>query len=504
MSSAATGWRSFLTNPVGDLIGGLTAAIIALPLALAFGVASGLGAIAGLYGAIACGIFAALFGGTPGQVSGPTGPMTVVAAGLFMAHPDQPGAIFTAIIVAGLLQIVLGILRLGELIHYIPYPVISGFMTGIGVIIIILQLPVMFGLKGSGDVRDMLALFPRIRSELDPAATALGVTTFAIIVALKKLVPRVPGTLVALVFATIVAVVFELLVPNIGPIPREVPTPKIPQLGLAEFRIIAQAAIALALLGSLDSLLTSVVVDRLTNTRHNSNRELVGQGIGNMASGLIGGLPGAGATMRSVVNIRSGGKTNLSGVVHGLVLLAVLLGLRTLTAHIPLACLAAILIHVGISIIDYRGLRSVFTAPRSDTAVMVIVLGLTVFVDLIVAVVVGIALASVLFVKKFADSQPSEHGTVPEPILPEDFPAQLRDQIYIYTFKGPLFFGEAKNFSAVMSRLSGVRYVILVFDNAPLIDQTGAYTVEDTLEMLQSKGVRVFLVHPSAEVRAKL
>lgn len=490
--------------PVGDLLGGLTAAIIALPLALAFGVASGLGATAGLYGAIACGIFAALFGGTPGQVSGPTGPMTVVTVGLLATNPGQINLILAAVILAGILQIVLGLFRLGEFVHYIPYPVISGFMTGIGVIIVVLQIPVLFGLPGGGGVLDMLGIYPRILDEINPAAAALGIGTLVAIVALKKLAPRLPATLVALVLTTVVAVAAKLDVPAIGAIPGGLPVPNVPLFEVHQLRIVVQAAIALALLGSLDSLLTSVVMDRLTSRRHNSNKELVGQGIGNMAAGLIGGLPGAGATMRSVVNIQSGGRTNLSGVVHGLVLLAVLLGLGAFTAKIPLACLAGILIHVGISIVDYRGLKSIRKAPRSDTAVMVVVLGLTVFVDLIVAVIVGIAMASILFVKNLSDARTSEHGPLSEDALPSNCPEPVRRSIYVYTFKGPLNFGEAKNFSEVMFHLSGIKHVILVFDSVPLIDQTGAFTVEDTIEQLQKKGMTVLLVHPFPHVRETL
>jgi SulP family sulfate permease len=430
--------------------------------------------------------------------------MTVVTAGLFLVTPDQPGVIFAAVILAGGLQVLLGVFRLGELIHYIPYPVISGFMTGIGVIIIVLQIPVLFGLKGGGGVLDVLGIYRNIPAEFNPAAAGVGVGSLVAIVLLKRLVPRLPGALVALALATGAAVALGLQVPTIGPIPGGLPAPGVPSVDAGYVRQLAQAAVALALLGSIDSLLTSVVVDRLTGTRHNSNRELVGQGIGNAVSGLIGGLPGAGATMRSVVNINSGGRTNLSGVVHGLVLLAVLLGLGALTAHIPLACLAGILIHVGITIVDYRGLKSVRTAPRADTAVMVVVLGLTVFVDLIVAVVVGIAMASVLFVKKLSDARTSGHGPLAEEDAPPDFPAELRNAVYVYTFNGPLYFGEAKNFGEVMSRLSGVRHVVLVLDNVSLIDQTGAIAVEDTIEQLQAKGVSVYLVHPSEEVRGKL
>jgi SulP family sulfate permease len=494
----------FFSNPARDLLGGLTAAIVALPLALAFGVQSGLGAEAGLYGAIACGIFAALFGGTPGQVSGPTGPMTVVTIGLLALAPGQPQVIFAAVVIAGLLQIAFGLFRLGEFIHYIPYPVISGFMTGIGVIIVVLQVPVLFGLKGGGGVLDMLGLYTRLFSDVNPAALGLGVGTLVTILIVKRFAPKLPAALVGLLLATVVAVAAGLDVPKIGEIPRGLPAPNIPLFEAQQVRIVVQAAIALALLGSIDSLLTSVVVDRITDRRHNSNKELVGQGIGNVVSGLFGGLPGAGATMRSVVNINTGGRSNLSGFFHGLVLLAVLLGLGRYTSHIPLACLAGILIHVGITIVDYRGLKSARTAPRSDTAVMVIVLLLTVFVDLIVAVIVGIAVASILFVKNLSDARMSEHGPLPEEQLPEGCREAVKGAVYVYTFKGPLNFGEAKNFSEVMFHLAGIRHVVLVFDYVPLIDQTGAFTVEDTIEQLQRKGVVVYLVHPYPHVRESL
>ncbi|HEY9686026.1 MAG TPA: SulP family inorganic anion transporter, partial [Coleofasciculaceae cyanobacterium] len=488
----------------GDLVGGITAAIIALPLALAFGVASGLGATAGLYGAVACGIFAALFGGTPGQVSGPTGPMTVVTAGMIMNHHDHPDLIFASIILAGLIQILLGVFRLGKLIEYIPYPVISGFMTGIGVIIIALQIPPLFGLSGAGNVLEALEIFPRIPALLNPVATVIGLGTLATILILKKISPRLPSALIALALSTLAVVLLRPDIPLIGAIPAGLPIPHLPTIHLPELRLITEAAIALALLGSLDSLLTSVVVDKITGNRHDSNKELLGQGVGNMVSGLIGGLPGAGATMRSVVNIHAGGRTNLSGVIHGLLLLAVLLGLGALTANIPLACLAGILIHVGITIIDYRGLKGIRRSPRSDTAVMLVVLGLTVFVDLIIAVIAGIALASVLFVKNLSDVEPSTHHDLPEDELPHGLPKELSREIYRYRFKGPLYFGEARNFSAVMDKLKGIRYLILDFEHVPMIDQTGAFALEDAIERAQRQGVKVFLLHPFPHIQAQL
>jgi SulP family sulfate permease len=488
----------------GDLIGGITAAVIALPLALAFGVASGLGATAGLYGAIACGIFAALLGGTPGQVSGPTGPMTVVTAGVIMTHRDRPDIIFAAIMLAGLLQILLGVFRSGKLIEYIPYPVISGFMSGIGVIIITLQIPPLFGLEGAGNVIEAIQLFPQIPAHLNPLATMIGLGTLATILLLKKISPGLPSALIALALSTAAVVLLRPDIQLIGAIPAGLPMPHLPFIHFSELRLVAEAAIALALLGSLDSLLTSVVVDKITGNRHNSNKELLGQGVGNMVAGLIGGLPGAGATMRSVVNIHAGGRTNFSGVIHGVLLLAVLLGLGSLTANIPLACLAGILVHVGITIIDYRGLKGVRRSPISDTTVMLVVLGLTVFVDLIIAVIAGIALASVLFVKNLSDVEPSTHDYLPEDELPSGLPTELSREIYTYTFKGPLYFGEARNFSAAMDKIEGIRYLILDFQHVPLIDQTGAFALEDTIERAQKHGIQVFLVNPFPHIQAQL
>ena len=392
-------------NLRGDVYGGLVAAVVALPLALAFGVASGAGAIAGLYGAIFVGLFAALFGGTPAQVSGPTGPMTVVMAGLIAQFGHEPSLVFTAVILGGGLQILLGLSGVGQYIALIPYPVISGFMSGIGAIIIILQAgPLVGHAAHSEGVLATLAMLPSFFADPVVDALVLGVVSLAIVYGMPERVGKiVPPPLLALLVGTVLGVFAFPGAPVIGPIPTSFPMPVLPSLHLDAVKMVIDEAIVLAMLGSIDSLLTSLVCDNMTRTRHDSNRELIGQGIGNAVAGLFGGLPGAGATMRSVINIRTGGRTPISGVFHAVVLLAVLLGLGSLAERIPLAVLAGILVKVGVDIIDWRFLKHVLHAPRADMTIMLVVCAMTVLADLIMAVAVGLVLASVLFVKRMAD-----------------------------------------------------------------------------------------------------
>lgn len=495
----------------GDLMGGLMAAVVALPLALAFGVASGLGAQAGLYGAIACGIFASLFGGTPGQVSGPTGPMTVVAAGIIATHTNQPELVFGAIILGGVLQILIGAIKGGQLVHYIPYPVVSGFMSGIGFIIILVEIPPLFGLDTPSSAVAGLQSLVRIPGLMIPEALGIGLLTLTLIYLLPRFIKVVPSSLIALIVCSALAMVLGMEIPrieDIGQIPQGIPMPVLPAISLSDLAIIVPAGISLALLGSIDSLLTSVIVDKITFKRHDSDKELTGQGIGNIVAGLFGGLPGAGATMRSVVNVRNGGQTGLSGVVHGILLLGVLLGAGSIASQIPLACLAGILIATGISIIDYRGLKTVFRAPKDDVLVMLLVLGLTVFLDLIIAVLAGLSLAAFLFCKRFADLEASHHDHLDSlehlKDIIKQIPEALVRNIYIYTFNSPLFFGEAQNFNLLVSNLSNVKILILDFRNVPMIDQTGLFTLEDSIGILQRKGIRLMLVGLSDELHRKL
>lgn len=495
-------------NPVGDLIGGLMAAIVALPLCLAFGVASGLGAAAGLYGAIACGVFAALFGGTPGQCSGPTGPMTVVAAAILSANSARPEVIFAATILGGMLQLAIGFAKLGQLIGYIPYPVISGFMSGIGAIIVCIELGPLFGLPAAGNALGGLESLRDLSFKFNGNAFIVSALTLAIIYLLPLVSKKLPASLVALAAATLTVQIMQLDVPKIGEIPSNIPWPKLPGVSIDDTHVVLQNGLTLAILGSIDSLLTSLVLDKVTRRKHDSDAELIGQGIGNMVAGLIGGLPGAGATMRSMVNVKSGGTTALSGVLHGLFLLSVLLFFSSFASQIPLASLAAILWTVGLSIMDWRVLKTLRKTPKSDAFVMVTVLVLTIFVDLIVAVLAGVALACVLFVKQLTDAQVSSFGdleTLEElKEVAEHIPEQVRKSTYSYVLNGPLFFGEAKNLTDAIDKLANAKYIILRFLNVPLVDQTGAFALETAIENWQEKGTKVLLVGIPPHIRKSL
>lgn len=496
----------------GDIFGGITAGIVALPLALAFGVQSGMGAIAGLYGAMMLGCFAAIFGGTASQISGPTGPMTVVSAMVIATAIEVSGSlqagmgiIIASFLLAGGFQIVFGMLKIGKYIRYIPYPVLSGFMTGIGVIIILYQL---YPFMGHQSAKNTIKIFTQISeplSALNWMTIGLGGGTIAIIYLFPKITKVVPSALVALLAATLAAYFMKLDVPLIGDIPSGIPGLKIGGLLSIDPSmtwIIIEFAATIAVLGAIDSLLTSVIADNITKTKHNSNRELIGQGIGNVAAGLIGGLPGAGATMRTVVNIKAGGKTRLSGLIHGLLLFAILLGLGKYAAYIPMCVLAGILITVGIGIIDYKGLRHLIQVPRADAVILIIVLALTVFGNLIHAVGVGVVLACVLFMKKSSDL--AEQGTSVTTLggLDEKEPwdeeekmyNEFRNQIYIKHLYGPMFFGFTSRFQELIRALdSNIKVLIIRMDRVPYIDQSGVYALEEAILDLRIKGVVVLL-----------
>jgi len=482
----------------GDLLGGLMAAIVALPLCLAFGVASGLGAAAGLYGAITLGILAALFGGTPGQCSGPTGPMTVVAAALFSMNTNRPELVFAAVIAAGFIQIVLSKVKAGELINYVPYPVISGFMSGIGAIIIAIELGPLFGLPAAGNVLEAVKSWLTLHQQFNSNAILISTCSLCIIYLLPRIFKLIPSTLVAIIVTTWLAHLFKMELPTIGAIPAALPVATLPRISVTDLHVVIQNGLTLAVLGAIDSLLTSLVMDKITGNRHDSNKELFGQGIGNIAAGIFCGLPGAGATMRSMVNIKSGGKTKFSGALHGLVLLTILLSLGPLTALIPLASLAAILLSVGLSIMDWRVLKSIARAPKTDIIVMSTVLLLTIFVDLIIAVLVGVALASVLFVKKLADARTSSIvnlNSLDELChLTEHVPESVRKSAFSYVLNGPIFFGEAKNIADAVDKLADAKFVILRFANVPFIDQTGAFSLETAIEKWEQNNITALFV----------
>jgi SulP family sulfate permease len=507
-------------NFKGDLSGGVVAGIVALPLALAFGVQSGMGAIAGLYGAIALGILAAALGGTQTQASGPTGPMTVVSAtfiaiaiGLAGSLENALGIIVATFVLGGLFQIFFGLINIGSYIKYFPYPVISGFMSGVGLIIILLQIFPFAGLTAPSSTVGVIKDFPRLISELNIAAIGIGGITVLIFYLFPRITKAIPSALVALLVASFAAYLFKLEVPLIGDIPTGLPSLKIEGLfniDPAAYVIIVEYAFLLAVLGSIDSLLTSVIADNITKTKHNSNRELIGQGIGNAVAGLIGGIPGAGATKGTVVNINSGGKTRLSGVIHGLFLLVVLLGAGKYAAYIPIPVLAGILIPVGLNIIDAKGLKHLLVVPRSDAFVLVLVLLITTFGNLIYAVAIGVILASVLFMKRSGDI--AEKGTSGSTLAdfkgeqPWDDERKLFDEfknsIYVKHLYGPLFFGFTSHFLKLFKNLDGgIKVLIIRMDRVPYIDQTGLYAMEETLFDLRKKGLQVIIIGLQSQPR---
>jgi len=483
----------------GDFFGGLTAGVVALPLALAFGVASGFGATAGLYGAIAVGLFAALFGGTPSQVSGPTGPMTVIVAAAVTSLAGNLQAVFAVVLIAGVLQIIFGMVKVGIFVRYIPYPVISGFMSGIGVIIILIQLHPLLGAPGVSSPLDAILRLPGALADVKLFSLFLaGVSIVLVFFTPKPITRFIPSPLVALLGGTFLSLLIGLPVATIGDIPSGLPDIALPWFSLELLPKIMPLALALAVLGTIDSLLTSVVADSMTKSRHNSNRELVGQGIGNIASSLIGGLPGAGATMRTVVNIKSGGVTRVSGIIHSLFLITVLLGLGRYAALIPLPVLAGILMKVGTDILDYRFLRLIKRVPRPDLTVMLTVFVITVFVDLIFAVGVGVTLASLMITYRISrQSQIAVEG-VPHQPWHRDLEKSLEEEtdfrIRTLSVMGAFFFGTTAKMQEQVSKLIGTQVVIINCLDVPFMDLSGIFALSEMIDRLKNEGIKPILV----------
>ncbi len=566
--------KNLFTNLRGDLLGGLTAGIVALPLALAFGVSSGLGPSAGLYGAIFLSFFAALFGGTPTQISGPTAPMTavsmVVIATIISVHNGSVEKalpyILAVFLLSGLLQILLGLAGIGKYIKYIPYPVVSGFMTAIGVIILITQILPVIGydvkkdseyieqfkplaeehilekilieesnegllvledfeetIKRAGEVNEAsiyeealnlaknsasgvigtLKTLPRAAGGINWIELILALSTIAIIYGFKRITTAIPSTLVALMVVSLAAIGLGIDYRSIQQIPEGFPV--LQWTLFSEFSFLGVlpyvfTALTLALLGAIDSLLTSVVADNLTKTRHLPNKELIGQGIGNSIAALFGGIPGAGATIRTVVNIQSGGKTKLSGMVAAIVLLVILLILSPLASQIPAAVLAGILVTVGIGVMDYKGLKALKKIPKTEVAVMVVVLLLSVFWNLVYAVGVGLILASLFFMKKMGDlaTQDTRVAAVSEEKAWKDetkLSASFKDNVFIKHINGPLFFGFTSDFVNISKQIPPSADVAIIrMDRVPYIDQSGLFALEDVLLDLNQQNIDTLIV----------
>lgn len=499
-------WRS-------DLAGGFTAAVVALPLALAFGVASGAGALAGLYGAIVLGFLAALLGGTATQVSGPTGPMTVVMTGLLAVLTRRYGIeaalplAFGIAALGGLLQVLMGVLRLGQTLTFMPYTVISGFMSGIGVIIVILQLPPLLGLKLSGSIPMLLTALAGALPGTNGLALLVGGLSFAAVMLYPRRWSKVlPAPLVVLVVGTMLSVIAlpQEALPRLGPMLSGLPQLSWPRFPLGDLQLLISGAITLALLGSLDTLLTSLVADSVTRTHHNSDRELIGQGIGNMAAALLGGLPGAGATMRTVVNVQAGGRTRLSGITHAVVLLLICLWAGPLASPIPLALLAGILLKVGLDIIDWSFLFRAPLLSMRTTALMWLVLLLTVFWDLITAVLVGMFLANLFSLQRQNEQQKQASRSLRGGFEPEEagllspqeqqLLRQAGDQVLLLQMSGPLSFGAGKVLTQKLNAIGAFQTLILDLSDVPLLGVTAALAIETLCLDSQEQGRSVVIV----------
>jgi len=513
-------WRNgVLTHWRGDLAGGITTAVVALPLAMAFGVTSGAGAIAGLWGAIVLGFLAAPLGGTPAQVSGPTGPMTVIMAGIITAMVSRYGAAsglamaFTVALVAGLLQVVFGLLRLGQYIVQMPYSVISGFMSGIGAIVVVLQLPVLLGLDVRGPIPQILASLPQQVGSINPAALLIGASTFAVVRWMPKRWSHwLPAPLQALILVTSLSLLLPHdAVARVGAIPQGLPRLQWPQWHLDDLRLIGGYAITLAVLGSIDSLLTSLVADNITRTQHRSNRELIGQGIGNMAAALVGGLPGAGATMRTVTNVQAGGRTPLSGMVHAAALLMVTLGAGPLASLVPLAVLGGILLHVGLEIIDWPFLRRAPQVSWKATGLMWLVLLLTVFWDLVTAVVIGVSIANIITIKDQADAlQQATQRIAPGDDLSALSPQEQQlleragSAAVLLRLEGPLSFGASRYLTQLLSDSTAYSCLVLDLSSVSHLGVTASLAIDALCRDAAKQGRRVLIAVPQARFRDRL
>ncbi len=523
-----------LKNIRGDVLGGLTAAVVALPLALAFGNAAlgpG-GAIYGLYGAVVVGFLAALFGGTPAQVSGPTGPMSVTVAGVVaslaaVGVPRDLSAgeilplVMAAVVIGGLFQILFGLLRLGKYITLVPYSVVSGFMSGIGVIIITLQIGPLLGISTRGGVLESLSTLVN-NFVPNGAAIAVAVMTLAIVFLTPRRISQwVPSPLLALLIVTPLSIVLfgDSSIDRIGAIPEGGLSLSLPDPSLGNFfPIILKAGLVLAVLGAIDSLLTSLVADNISQTRHNSDRELIGQGIGNAVAGIFTGLPGAGATMRTVINVKSGGSTPISGMVHSVVLLFVLVGAGPLASQIPTALLAGILIKVGLDIIDWGFLLRAHRLSLKTASVMYGVLLMTVFWDLIWAVLVGVFIANMLTIDSITETQlegmeadnpfdSASNSNAANAQLPSDEKALLdrcAGEVMLFRLKGPLSFGAAKGITERMMLVRNYKVLILDITDVPRLGVTATLAIEDMVQEALNNSRKAYVAGATGRVKDRL
>ncbi|OMO23915.1 sodium-independent anion transporter [Vibrio splendidus] len=506
----------------GDMFGGVTTAIISLPLALAFGVASGAGAEAGLWGAIMVGLFAALFGGSSSLISEPTGPMTVIMTAVMTSmvakYPETGMAMtFTVVMMAGAFQILLGTLKLGKYVTLMPYSVISGFMSGIGVILIILQLSPLLGhVAPSGGVMGTLSALPDTLANLKISELFLGGLTLGILFGFPaKYRKYVPAQLVALVAVTLLSVIiFDTdSIRRIGEIPAGLPSLVIPTISSEQFTTMVIDALVLGTLGCIDTLLTAVIGDSLTRKEHDSDKELRGQGIANMISGLFGALPGAGATMGTVTNIQVGARSPLSGVIRALVLALVVLVAGGLTEPIPMAVLAGIAMYVGFNILDWSFIQRAHKVSYAGMGVMYGVMFLTVFVDLIIAVGLGVFISNILIIERLSREQARQVKAISDGDDEDDIPLtdserQLLDsangKVLFFYLSGPMIFSVSKAISRQHSSISDYEAMILDLTDVPMIDVTVGLALENAIKDALDAECEVYLLCPNENTRQQL
>ncbi|PTO82609.1 sodium-independent anion transporter [Vibrio splendidus] len=506
----------------GDMFGGVTTAIISLPLALAFGVASGAGAEAGLWGAIMVGLFAALFGGSSSLISEPTGPMTVIMTAVMTSmvakYPETGMAMtFTVVMMAGAFQILLGTLKLGKYVTLMPYSVISGFMSGIGVILIILQLSPLLGHAApSGGVMGTLSALPDTLAHLKISELFLGALTLGILFGFPaKYRKYVPAQLVALVAVTLLSVIiFDTdSIRRIGEIPAGLPSLVIPTISSEQFTTMVIDALVLGTLGCIDTLLTAVIGDSLTRKEHDSDKELRGQGIANMISGLFGALPGAGATMGTVTNIQVGARSPLSGVIRALVLALVVLVAGGLTEPIPMAVLAGIAMYVGFNILDWSFIQRAHKVSYAGMGVMYGVMLLTVFVDLIIAVGLGVFISNILIIERLSREQARQVKAISDGDDEDDIPLtdserQLLDsangKVLFFYLSGPMIFSVSKAISRQHSSISDYEAMILDLTDVPMIDVTVGLALENAIKDALDAQCEVYLLCPNENTRQQL
>lgn len=505
----------------GDVFGGVTTAIISLPLALAFGVASGAGAEAGLWGAIMVGFFAALFGGSTTLISEPTGPMTVIMTAVLTSmmakYPETGMAMgFTVVMMAGAFQMLLGWLKLGKYVTLMPYSVVSGFMSGIGVILIILQLsPLLGSAAPPGGVTGTLMAMPETLANLQWRELLLGLLTLGVLFLFPKQYRKyVPAQLVALVAITLISVILfdSDSIRRIGEIPSGLPSLVLPHFTPEMFTTMIIDALVLGTLGCIDTLLTAVIGDSLTRTEHDSDKELRGQGLANMISGLFGALPGAGATMGTVTNIQVGARSPLSGIVRALVLALVVLIAGGLTEPIPMAVLAGIAVYVGFNILDWSFIQRAHKISLPGMAIMYGVMLLTVFVDLIAAVGLGVFISNIVIIEKLSREQTrqvkaisdSDNNSVPLTMQERSMLDRAQGKVLFFYLSGPMIFSVSKAISRQHASIADYDVMILDLSDVPMIDVTVGIALENAIKDAKDARCEVFLLCPNEGTRERL